>query len=268
MSTPMLEVTGLTVSHADRDRPGGRLVAVDDVSLSVGAGEILGLVGESGCGKSTLARAVVGLQPVDRGSVLLDGVDARALSRCRRRSHRRRAQMVFQNPFTSLDPHRTIGAAITEALAVGGTVPRAARRARVADLLDLVGLDPALTTRRPRELSGGQCQRVAIARALAVEPRLLVCDEPVTALDVSVQARILNLFMHLRDTLGTACLFITHDLSVLAQLADRIAVMHEGRIVEDGPTHEVLTRPRDPQTRRLLDAVPTFARESAMRGQR
>ena len=252
----MLTVENLTVSYPAGH---GRFTAVDDVSLSVGDGEIVGLVGESGCGKSTLARAVVGLQGADRGSVVLAGTDLERLRRGRLRTHRRLAQMVFQNPYSSLDPHRTVATSLGEALVVNGTVPRAQRRRRVDELLAMVGLDPTVRARRPGQLSGGQCQRVAIARALAVEPRLLVCDEPVSALDVSVQARVLNLLMDLRDDLGTSCLFITHDLAVLAQLADRVAVMHGGRIVEVGTTRDLLADPRHSQTRRLLDAVPRFS---------
>jgi len=255
----VLSVENASLSYAGRRDRAQRHRAVDDVSLEVAPGEIVGLVGESGCGKSTLARAVVGLQRPDSGRVLVDGVALADLGRRERRAHRRVAQMVFQNPSSSLDPHRTVRASISEALSVSGAVPRGRRTARVGELLDLVGLDQAVATRRPRQLSGGQCQRVAIARALAVGPRLLVCDEPVTALDVSVQARILNLLMDLRDDLGTGCLFITHDLSVLAQLADRIAVMHEGRIVEVGPAPRVLGDPQHAQTRRLLAAVPRFS---------
>ncbi|MBS4754254.1 ABC transporter ATP-binding protein [Nocardioides sp. zg-ZUI104] len=250
----MLSVDRLTVRHHGRDRS---VLAVDDVSLEVGAGEIVGLVGESGCGKSSLARVVVGLDRPTSGTVRLDGTALHELRGRERRDHRRQAQLVFQDPYGSLDPHRSVGATIAEALAVAG-VPRPQREARVVELLERVHLDPVVRRRRPRELSGGQCQRVAIARALAVGPRLLVCDEPVTALDVSVQARVLDLLVELRDELGTGCLFITHDLSVLARVADRIAVMHAGRIVETGPAEDVLTRPADPATVRLLEAVPRF----------
>jgi len=226
------------------------------VSLTVAPGEIVGLVGESGCGKSSLARAVVGLRPADEGQVLIDGVDPHSLSRRQAREHRRRAQLVFQDPFASLNPHRTVAASIMEALDPG---PRRARQHRVDELLDMVGLDRSVGLRRPGQMSGGQCQRVAIARALAARPGLLVCDEPVTALDVSVQARVLNLLMDLRDDLGMSCLFITHDLALLAQLADRVMVMHDGQIVETGPTDDLLTKPSHPQTVRLLDAVPRFS---------
>ncbi len=258
----MLKVAALTVSYPQHG--GGRRAAVRDVDLAVAPGEIVGLVGESGCGKSSLARAVVGLQPVDHGEVLLDGVDPRTLDRRQRRAHRRRAQMVFQDPSASLDPHRTVAATVAEALTSSS---RTQRRQRVDALLRTVGLDPALGTRRASQLSGGQCQRVAIARALAAEPRLLVCDEPVTALDVSVQARVLNLLMDLRDDLGMSCLFITHDLTLLAQLADRVAVMHDGQIVETRPTRDLLVDPGHPQTVRLLDAVPRFSWADPLTGE-
>lgn len=258
----MLSAERLTVSYPSLREPGSRLVAVDEVNISVSEGEIVGLVGESGCGKSTLARTVVGLQPADSGTVLLRGVNLESLSGARQRSHRRIAQMVFQNPFGSLDPHRTIASTISEALAIHGAIPRRARQARTRELLAMVGIDPHLDMRRPRQLSGGQCQRVIIARVLAVEPRLLVCDEPVTALDVSVQAKILNLIMELRDRLQMACLFITHDLSVLASIADRIAVMDDGRIVEEGAAAQILGSPKHSQTKKLQDALPEFSIES------
>ncbi|WP_340540636.1 ABC transporter ATP-binding protein [Nocardioides sp. GXZ039] len=252
----MLRIQDVTLRY--RRRSGGPLTAVDGVSLTVAAGEIVGLVGESGCGKSSLARAVVGLHRHDEGTIGLDDVDLSALGASERRRHRRRAQMVFQDPFGSLDPHRSVGSAIGEALAIARSVPRTQRAERVTELLELVHLDPSVRGRRPRELSGGQCQRVAIARALAVEPRLLVCDEPVTALDLSVQAKVLDLLVELRDRLGTGCLFITHDLAVLARIADRIAVMHEGRLVESGPAQQILTAPSHPQTVRLLEAATRF----------
>ncbi|MGL5808871.1 MAG: ABC transporter ATP-binding protein [Nocardioides sp.] len=253
----MLVLDGVSAGY--RSANGADLLAVDSVSLTIGSREILGLVGESGCGKTTLGRVIVGLHPQRTGSVHLAGV-ARSAASPMRREDRRTAQMVFQNPLSSLDSHRTVGSALSEALRLGGRVPRQGRPARIEELLGLVGLEPEIKRRRPPQLSGGQCQRVAIARALAVEPQLLVCDEPVTALDVSVQARVLNLLMDLRDQLSMSCVFITHDLAVLAQLADRIAVMHESRLVEIGTAYEMLSRPRHPQTRKLLNAIPRYSR--------
>jgi ABC-type glutathione transport system ATPase component len=261
VTEPILDAAGITVTYPGRRR-GDRHTAVNGVDLTVAPGEIVGLVGESGCGKSTFSRAVLGLQPLDRGSVSLAGVNLKSLTPRRLRTHRRLAQMVFQNPFSSLDPHVTILNSISEALAIHGKVARGDRQEHVAELLTKVGLDPVVANRRPRQLSGGECQRVAIARALAVEPRLLVCDEAVSALDVSVQARVLNLLMDLRDQLGMACLFITHDISVLAQLADRIAVMHDGQLVETGPAHDILTQPKHPQTQRLRDAIPVLSTQA------
>lgn len=244
-SPTVLDVTGLTVAYA---RPRGEhIVAVDDVDLSIRAGEIVGLVGPSGCGKTTLACAVLGLQPADDGTVRLNGLDMATLRGRKHRRHRRHAQMVFQDPFGSLDPHRSVHDTIREALRIHGAPPH---RDRVGELLELVGLDHSLALRRPGELSGGQCQRVAIARALAVEPRLLICDEAVSALDAPAQAHIVELIAHLRDHVGTACLFITHDHSLLTQLADRILVMDGGRL--DASTWT----PHPPQVSSCQDCSP------------
>ncbi len=250
----MLEVTGLTKGFRG---PGGSWTrAVDRVNLSIPAGKTLGLVGGSGSGKTTLARALLRLTEPDAGEVRLDGapvtgLDARALRR-----RRREMQIVFQDPLRSLSPRRTIAQSILEPLEAAGVSRRERGDDRLAALLGTVGLDEALARCYPLELSGGQCQRAAIARALAPRPKLLVADEPVSALDVSVQAQILNLLLDLQREYGLTMLFISHDLAVVRQVADRVAVMHEGRIVEQGPVQTALHSPSHPYTRTLLAAVP------------
>jgi oligopeptide transport system ATP-binding protein len=250
---PLLVVTDLACEFHSA---AGRVRAVDGVSFSIARGETFGLVGESGCGKSTVARMVVGLLPPTSGAVRLAGeaVDDRSLAARRRRA--RLVQMVFQDPFGSLNPRRTIARIIGEPLAVNGIGTDDERRARVAELMRTVGLDPSAAARYPHELSGGQRQRVAIARALALDPALVVCDEPVSALDVSIQAQVLNLFRKLQVERGLAYLFISHDLAVVRHVADRIGVMVRGRIVESGPTDEVIGAPRHPYTQTLLAAIP------------
>jgi peptide/nickel transport system ATP-binding protein len=235
----------------------GARPALDAVSLTVGRGEKVGLVGESGSGKTTLARCIVGLEIADGGRLELRGLDVSdyaALSVDARREARHTAQIVFQDPYSTLNPARnvgfTLGEAVRRARARGGEAPT------VEELLELVGLPSGYAARRPSALSGGERQRVAIARALALQPSLLVCDEPVSALDVSVQAQILNLLLDLNEQIGLACLFITHDLAVVRQVSDRVYVMHEGRIVEAGPTSEVLAAPREEYTRTLIESVP------------
>ncbi|MFF5114144.1 ABC transporter ATP-binding protein [Streptosporangium sp. NPDC000509] len=254
----MLEIIGVSAGYGGRERGRDAAAVIEDVTLRVAAGEIVGLVGESGCGKTTLARVVTGLHRPSAGVVRVAGADVHALRGRTLRAHRRQVQMVFQDPYLTLSPRQTVRQALAEPLHIHRIGDTRSRPTRVGELMDLVGLDPQVGDRRPGQLSGGQQQRVAIARALALEPRLLICDEPVTALDVSVQATVLNLLCDLRDRLEFGCLFITHDLAVLSQLADRVAVMRHGRIVEQGPTGDVTTRPRHPYTRSLLAATPTM----------
>ncbi|WP_131739041.1 ATP-binding cassette domain-containing protein [Actinomadura roseirufa] len=249
----MLEIESVSAGYAHDGT-----TVIEDVTLRVAAGEIVGLVGESGCGKSTLARVVTGLHRPSAGTVRVAGVDVHALRGRALRAHRRQVQMVFQDPYLTLSPRQTVRQALTEPLTIHRVGDARSRAARVSELLDLVELDPQVGDRRRGQLSGGQRQRVAIARALALDPRLLICDEPVTALDVSVQAKVLNLLCDLRDRLDFGCLFIAHDLAVVSQLADRIAVMWRGRIVEQGPTAAVTTDPRHSYTRLLLSATPTM----------
>ena len=254
----LLTVSGLCKSFATGGPPWNRrrLHAVRDVSLRVAAGATLGLVGESGSGKSTLGRCILGLVPSDSGEILFDGRDVTRLSGAARRAFRRRVQPVFQDPWGSLDPRWSVGRSAREALDCHGIGAPGRREARVRDLFDRVGLDPALASRRPASLSGGQRQRVAIAAALASEPDLIIADEPTSALDMSVQAQILNLFADLQSDLGVAFVFVTHDLGVVEHVSDAIAVMHRGRIVESGPTARVMTAPRHGYTRTLLSAIP------------
>ncbi|MER7753836.1 ABC transporter ATP-binding protein [Kitasatospora sp. NPDC097643] len=249
----LLQVADLTVRHHG---PHGPVTAVDGVSLEIPAGRTLGLVGESGSGKSSLARALVGLSPVHSGRVLLDGRAAGGRTLRARRRLGRRVQVVFQDPDTALDPRMTVRQTLAEAATAFRRLDRPARAERVAGLLDLVGLDPQLAGRLPRQLSGGQRQRVAIARALAVEPALLIADEITSALDVSVQAAVLNTIRDLQRRLGLAMLFIGHNLPAVCHVSDAVAVMYRGRIVESAPTADLLRAPRHPYTRALLAAVP------------
>lgn len=232
------------------------ITAIDDVSLTLHPGEVLGLVGESGSGKTTLGRTLLRLLDPDAGQIRIEGENIVALPQNQLEAMRRSAQIVFQNPDSSLNPRKSVGASIARPLVRFGLKRGSEVETRVAELLRLVRLPPHYANRYPHQLSGGEKQRVGIARALATEPRIIVCDEPVSALDVSVQAAILNLLADLRDQLGVAYVFISHDMSVVAHLADRIAVMHEGRLVEIGTAHQVMTAPRDPYTQRLIAAVP------------
>ena len=235
----------------------GQVQAVDGVSLTLRRGATLGLVGESGSGKSTLARVLVGVERPTSGQVLVDGVDVSTMSRRGRRELRRRVQMVFQDPYTSLNPRMSVGEIVGEPYRIHpGTVPKGSRDRAVRELLELVGLDPAHANRYPHQFSGGQRQRIGIARALAVKPQVLVCDEPVSALDVSVQGQVINLLEDLQDELGLSYLFIAHDLAVVRHIADEVAVMYLGRIVEQGAAADVYDRAAHPYTRALLSAVP------------
>ena len=253
-AAPALAVRDLVVEYGNRIV--GRFRAVDDVSLEVARGEILGLVGESGSGKTTIGRAAVGLAPVSSGSVLATGVDLASASRRERAAVRERVAMVFQNPTTSLNPRYSIAQTVAEPLQVRRGLRGSELTDRVDALLSDVGLGGAWRERYPHELSGGQRQRVAIARAVALDPELLIADEPTSALDVSVQARVLDVFRSLQDRLGFACLFISHDLAVVDSLCDRIAVLRTGRLVEVGDRDAILTAPSDDYTRRLIASAP------------
>jgi oligopeptide/dipeptide ABC transporter ATP-binding protein len=253
--TALLAVDAVTKDYQARGGA-GTLRAVDRVSLSLDPGETLGIVGESGCGKSTLARLILRLIEPTSGTVRFMGVDLTALSNRAMRPHRRNMQIVFQDPYASLDPRMSVGSIIAEPLHIHHVGDRGARRRRIIELLDLVGLDPAVADRYPHEFSGGQRQRIGIARALALDPKLVVLDEPVSALDVSIQAQILNLLLELKQRLMLSYIFISHDLSVIEHVSDRVAVMYLGRIVETGPAEAVFARPLHPYTRALIAAIP------------
>ena len=234
----------------------GRLRAVDDVSLQIEAGETLGLIGESGCGKSTLGRLILRLIEATSGSVTFDGRDVLNASGAELRALRRDMQIVFQDPFGSLDPRMNVEQIVTEPIDIHQNISSQARSQRAAELMRAVGLDESALRRYPHEFSGGQRQRIGIARALAVRPKFVVLDEPVSALDVSVGAQIVNLLAQLQKDFQLTYLFISHSMPVVRYLATRIAVMKQGRIVELGPTEQVVTAPKDPYTQRLLEAVP------------
>ena len=253
MSEPLLRVEDLKVHFPT---PKGVVRAVDGVNLTLSAGETLGLVGESGCGKSTAARGITHLIPPTGGRVIFQGRDLEELTAKQLRATRKDMQMVFQDPYASLDPRMTVLDVIAEPLRNFRIVRGKAIRERVRELLRKVGLEPDFEVRYPHEFSGGQRQRIGVARALAVEPTLILCDEPVSALDVSIQAQIVNLLEDLQNDLGLAYLFISHDLSVVRHVSDRIAVMYLGRIVETAPSAQLYESPLHPYTEALLSAVP------------
>ena len=260
---PLLEVRNLKVYFPIRTgvfrRHTDDVKAVDDVSFSIERGTTVGLVGESGSGKTTIGRAVLKLNPATAGQVLLEGKDVLPLSEGEFRPCRRRMQMIFQDPFGSLNPRLSVFQIVGEALEIHfAAMSRNDRRERVAELLRQVGLKPEMMERYPHEFSGGQRQRIGIARALAVKPDFIVCDEPVSALDVSVQAQIVNLLQDLQDELGLTYLFIAHDLAVVEHISDQVLVMYHGKIVENAPAEQIYENPQHDYTKKLLAAVPTF----------
>ncbi|HKD37988.1 MAG TPA: oligopeptide/dipeptide ABC transporter ATP-binding protein [Pirellulales bacterium] len=260
--SPLLEVRNLAVHFPFSRGPffrreHGAVRAVDGVSFEIREGETLGLVGESGCGKSTTARAILNLVPITGGEVLWKGERIGGLSDRAMRPYRRQVQMIFQDPFASLNPRMTVGRIVGEPMKIFGLHEPSRRKVEVMRLLDMVGLNPRFLNRYPHEFSGGQRQRIGIARALAVNPKLIVCDEPISALDVSIQAQVINLLMDLQRQLRLAYLFIAHDLSVVRHISNRIGVMYLGRIVELADAATLYREPRHPYTQALLSAVPT-----------
>lgn len=259
-TTPLLEVTGLVVRYGRSRRR--MTTALHDVDLTISPGETVGLVGESGSGKSTLGNVVLGLVPADAGSIQFDGEDITTASLSRRRALSRDLQAVFQNPYGSLNPTRTIGSTLAEPMREQHRFRRAEMATRIAEVLDQVGMPKDSIERYPSEFSGGQRQRIAIARALVLSPKLIVCDEPVSALDLSVQAQVLNLLTELKESLGVSLLFISHDLAVVRYISDSIVVLRHGEIVESGAADHVYSYPQAEYTKRLLAASPTPALRS------
>ena len=264
---PLLEVTDLVKHYPVRGgvlrRQVGTVHAVDGVSFALGAGETLGLVGESGCGKSTVARTVLRLVEPTSGAIRLDGEDIAPLSKSALRPYRRSMQIVFQDPFASLNPRMTAGDIVGEPLTVHGLARGVKKQDRVAELFQQVGLRADQMKNFPHQFSGGQRQRICIARALSLGPRLIVCDEPVSALDVSIQAQVLDLLGDLKAELGVSYLFISHDLGVVHHISDRVLVMNLGRVVESGEADEIFLKPRVDYTKRLVAAVPRLAHRAA-----
>lgn len=248
------------------DTPYGQLHAVDGISFSIGKGKTLGVVGESGCGKSTLGRTILNLLPATAGEILFEDRDLRTLGRDEMLAMRKRMQIIFQDPYSSIDPRMTVSEIIAEPLVIHGVFKkRADRDARVRQLMDLVGIADRYASTYPHEMDGGRRQRVSIARALALDPRFIVCDEPVSALDVSIQAQILNLMMDLQDRFGFTYMFITHSLSVVKHISDEIAVLYLGQMVEKADPDELFARPLHPYTKALLAAIPEPTLESRNR---
>ena len=262
MTEAILEINRLKTLFPVRggvlSRVVGNVHAVNDVSLSLQRGEIFGLVGESGSGKTTIGRSILRLNEPTEGEIIFEGTDIVKLDRDAFRAFRRKIQIIFQDPYASLDPRKTVSAIIDEALSIHRLGNRAERMARIAELLEWVGLPPDAGKRYPHEFSGGQRQRIGIARALAVDPSLLVADEPISALDVSIQAQVINLLQDLQEKLGLTILFIAHDLSVVEHICDRVGVMYLGKVMEIAPTEALFAAPRHPYTRALMDAAPTL----------
>ena len=267
--TALIEVRGVSKRFAKRLDLAGKIAqrlgssireevvhAVDNVDLAIQPGEVVGLVGESGCGKSTLGRVIAGIHAATEGQVFFEGRDVAAMTGAERSAATLAVQMIFQDPFASLNPRMRVEQIVGEAPLVHGLCDRAGQAAYVDDILSRVGLDPALKKRYPHQFSGGQRQRIGIARALAVKPRFLVCDEAIAALDVSIQAQVLNLFMDLREEFDLTYLFISHDLSVVEHIADRVVIMYLGRVVESAPTEQLFASPQHPYTQALLAEVP------------
>lgn len=258
MAEPLLSIRGLRKGY--RSPSGVRVDALAGVDIDIAAGETLGLVGESGCGKTTLGRAAMLLPPPDAGGVALEGIELTALPARQLRAIRPRMQMVFQDPVSSLNPKRSIADAVATPLLLHARLPERELRARVDAMLEAVGLDPvAMRDRLPHELSGGQCQRASIARALVLQPRLLLCDEPVSSLDVSIQAQIVNLLLDSKQRFDLTMLFIAHDIAVVRHVSDRVAVMYLGRVCEILPSDDLASRSAHPYTRLLLDSIPGHA---------